>query len=292
MPRTFTRRFRVRYYECDAHRHLSSVYYLRYMQEAAFDASANVGYDEEEYIKLGAYWLIRETEISFNFPLRSNDLVDVITWVDDFRRVRSRRIYEFRLVPTNELAAKAVTDWVYLDRKTGRPEEIPGEMAAAFSKEGEEINSKPRARFPKVNHPPEEAYFVYRKVEWRDIDSAQHVNNAVYLAYFEDCGNQVSEEYGWEMKQMQDIGIGIAARKHHILYQQPALLDDKLEIATWLTDIQNSTMNRHYVIKRLRDNEILGKSNSVYELIDLNSGKPTNFPGSFRQDFKANTKSD
>ena len=289
MPLTFTRRFRVRYYECGAHRQLSDVNYLRYMQEAAFDASANVGYDEDEYLKLGSYWLIRETEITFIKPLRSNDIVNVVTWVDDFRRVRSRRIYEFRLNPTNELAGKAVTDWAYLDRKTGRPMEIPNEMVAAFVEDGVEINSRQRPRFPKIKNPPKESYFVQRKVEWRDIDTAQHVNNAVYLTYFEDCGIQVAKEYGWEMKHMQDMGIGIVARKHHILYRQPALLDDELEIATWLTDFQKSTLVRHYVLKRLSDNEILGQSNSVYALIDLNSGKQIDIPTTFRQDFKANT---
>ena len=292
MPLTFTRRFRIRYYECDAHRRFAGANYLRYMQEAAFDASADVGYDEDKYLKLGSFWLIRETEISYYIPLRSNDLVDVVTWVDDFRRVRSRRIYEFRLIPTNELAGKAVTDWAYLDRKTGRPKEIPDEMVAAFLEGGEEIRSKPRTRFPKINNPPKEAYFDHRKVEWRDIDSAQHVNNAVYLAYFEDCGIQVAKEYGWEMKRMQAMGIGIVGRKHHILYRQPAFLDDELEIATWLTNFQKSTVMRHYILKRLSDNEILGQSNSVYALIDLNSGKLTNFPATFHQDFKANISSE
>jgi len=289
MPLTFTRRFRVRYYECDAHRVLTNANYLRYMQEAAFDASADVGYDEDEYLKLGSFWLIRETEISFFKPLRSNDLVDVVTWVDDFRRVRSRRIYEFRLHPTNELVGKAVTDWAYLDRKIGRPKEIPDEMVSAFVGSGEEIISKPRTRFPINNNPPKEAYFVHRKVEWRDIDSAQHVNNAVYLAYFEDCGIQAAKEYGWEMKRMQNLSVGIVGRKHHILYRQPALLEDELEIATWLTDFQKSTVTRNYILKRLSDNEILGQSTSVYALIDLNTGNPTNFPATFRQDFKSNT---
>lgn len=289
MPKTYTRSFRVRYYECGAHRQLTDVNYLRYMQEAAFDASADVGYDEDEYLKLGSFWLIRETEIEFLKPLRSNDIVDVVTWVDDFRRVRSRRIYEFRLNPTNELAGKAVTDWAYLDRQTARPKEIPDDMVAAFSEDGVEISARPRTRFPKIKNPPEEAYFVYRKVEWRDIDTAQHVNNAVYLAYFEDCGIQVSKEYGWEMKHMQDMGIGIVGRKHHILYRQPALLDDELEIATWLSDFKKSTLMRHYVLKRLSDNEILGQSISVYAIIDLNSGNQIEFPATFRQDFKANT---
>jgi acyl-CoA thioesterase FadM len=43
------RTFRVRHYECDARGQVHLAGYLRYMQEAAFDASAALGYDLERY---------------------------------------------------------------------------------------------------------------------------------------------------------------------------------------------------------------------------------------------------
>jgi hypothetical protein len=49
MPLTHTRPFRVRHYECDVHGRLRAASYLRYMQEAAFDASAAAGYDLAHY---------------------------------------------------------------------------------------------------------------------------------------------------------------------------------------------------------------------------------------------------
>ena len=49
MPLVHTRSFRVRYYECDAHNHLNNANYLKLMQEAAFEASAAVGYDRQKY---------------------------------------------------------------------------------------------------------------------------------------------------------------------------------------------------------------------------------------------------
>ena len=289
MSVTFTRRFRVRYYECDAYRHLNNANYLRYMQETAFDASADVGYGEEKYLTLGAIWLIRETEIEYLRPIQSDEIVDVITWVDDFRRVRSRRMYEFRLVKSNETAARAMTDWVYLDRNTSRPMEIPDELVCAFMEGGKIADTKPRQRFRIINDPPPESFVMRRYVEWRDIDSAQHVNNAVYLAYFEDCGIRVAKEYGWPIERMRNRGIGILARKHHILYRKPALLDDELEISTWLSNFKRSTVMRHYTVKRIVDNEVLGQSNSMYVMIDLNTYKPMRFPPDFHRDFKTNT---
>src|SRR5512142_1511669 len=106
MPLTHTRSFRVRHYECDAYGHLNNTNYLRYMQETAFDASAAAGYDLDRYEQMERLWLIRESEVEFLRPLQYNDIIEVKTWVADFRRVISRRCYEFRLQSSGELAAR------------------------------------------------------------------------------------------------------------------------------------------------------------------------------------------
>lgn len=289
MPAIYTRRFRVRYYECDAYRHLNNANYLRFMQETAVDASAALGYDEEKYLSLGSIWFIRETEIEYLRPIRTDDIVDVVTWVDDFRRVRSRRMYEFILAESNEKAAMAVTDWVYLDRKTNRPIEIPDELVEAFLEPEDNVETKPRSRFQVIKVPPQEAFVAHRSVEWRDIDPAQHVNNAIYLAYFEECGIQAARKFGWPIERMAARGFGILARRHHILYRKPALLGDELEISTWLCDFKRSVVTRHYTVKRTRDNELLSQSSSIYVIIDLDTEKPIRFPADFKRDFEANT---
>src|SRR5262245_56209784 len=95
MPAIFKRKFRVRHYECDAYGHLNNVNYLRYMQETALDASAAVGWDVPRYESIGKQWLIRDSDIHYYQPLRWNDELEITTYVVDFRRVQSRRRYEF-----------------------------------------------------------------------------------------------------------------------------------------------------------------------------------------------------
>ncbi len=63
MPQTHTSTFRVRFYECDAFGHVNNATYLRYMQEAAFDASTAVGYSPAHYAEMNRQWLVRETDI-------------------------------------------------------------------------------------------------------------------------------------------------------------------------------------------------------------------------------------
>ena len=110
MPAIFERSFRVRLYECDAYGHVNHANYLRYMQEAALDASAAVGYDKARYDAMEHFWLIMQTGITYLRPLQFNDTVIVKTWVSDFRRATSRRRYEFRIAESDELAAEGFSD--------------------------------------------------------------------------------------------------------------------------------------------------------------------------------------
>ena len=188
MPLVHERTFRVRHYECDAYGHLNHANYLRYMQETAFDASAAAGYDMARYDALGHRWLVRATGIEYLRQLQYNDQVHIRTWVDDFRRVRSRRIYEFRCANGDGLAARASTDWVYANTVTGQPVAIPPEMVTAFYPEGAPAPGAQRDRFPEAPPPPPGIFKSHHRVEWRDIDPARHVNNAAYLAYVESAG--------------------------------------------------------------------------------------------------------
>ncbi|MEE8390330.1 MAG: hypothetical protein V3S14_05970 [Anaerolineae bacterium] len=52
------------------------------------------------------------------------------------------------------MVARASTDWVFLDRATGRPVSISPEMIGDFFPEGLPEQSPPRSRFPTAPPPP------------------------------------------------------------------------------------------------------------------------------------------
>lgn len=292
MPLTFTRTFRVRHYECDAYGHLNNANYLRYMQEIAFDASAAAGYDLERYNQLGHHWLIRATDIEYLRPLRYGDEVEVKTWVADFHRVRSRRVYEFRISGTDDLVARAETDWVYLESSTGKPATIPEEMREAFFPEGPPQQVPVRQPFPIAPEPPPGVYKMQHRVAWHDIDMAQHVNNAVYLEYIEECGMQVIAAHGWPVQRMTAEGFAIILRRHQIEYRLPALLEEEIEIATWASNVRRSTATRHYTIRRVKDGELLAQIHTLGVWIDLATGRPIRIPERFIYDFAPNIVTD
>ncbi len=288
MPLLHVRAFRVRHYECDASGHVHHANYLNYMQEAAFDASAAAGYDLARYEALGRHWLVRETDIEVLRPLCYGDSVQVKTWVADFRRVRSRRAYEFRLVESGGLVVRAQTDWVFMEGATWRPAPIPREMMAAFFPGGLPEPVPPRPRFPSAPPPPPGVFRLRRRVEWRDIDAAQHVNNAVYLTYLEDCGLQAAAAHDWPMSRMQAEGFGIIARRHRIEYRQPAVFDDELELATWVSDVKRATAVRHYTVTRVSDGALLARARTLLVWVNTETEQPIHIPDAFLADFGPN----
>ena len=287
MPATHIATFKVRHYECDAFGHLNNANYARYMEEAAFEASAAVGYDKARYDAMGHLWLAYETAIEYLQPVVYGDTIEVKTWVGDFRRVRSRRFYEFRKAGEETLIARASTDWVYLEATTERPSVVPLELIAAFAPEGLSETAPPRSRFS-VPPPPPEVYKLRRRVEWRDLDAAKHVNNAVYFSYIEDCGMQVAVHYGWPLARSQAAGWAAVARENHIEYQHPALLDDELEISTWVTPHGRVSADRFYNITRPQDGLQLAQARTRWVWIDLQTNHPIRIPAGFLTDFTAN----
>ncbi len=288
MPAIHRESFRVRNYECDAYGHLNNANYLRWMQEAAFAASAAVGYDFARYDAIGHLWLVHETDIEYFQPLAYGDPVEIKTWVMDFRRFRSRRAYEFTRQPAGQLAARASTDWVYVDAATLQPAIIPEDMRLAFYPEGIPETDGRRERFPPPPPPSPDVFSIRRQVEWHEIDGMWHVNNAAYLVYCEDAGTHVSEAHGWPMQRMTEAGFGIIARRHRIEYRQPARMGDELEIATWFSDAQRATAFRHYAIRRVKDGELLAQARTLYVWVDLKTMRPMRIPEHFLADFADN----
>jgi acyl-CoA thioester hydrolase len=287
MPLRHTRNFRVRFYECDAYGHVNNSNYVRYMQEAAFDASAAAGYSDARYYELGVIWLIRETGIEYLRPLRYGDTAAVTTWVDDFRRVRSRRVYEFHRQDEEDLLARGWMDWVLLDRASLRPVSIPEEMQQAFFPEGAPDRPGRRDGFPAAPTPPPGAVTIQREVAWEDVDPAGHVNNAKYFTYMEESGIQAAAQFGFSMSEYLALGLGTVARQTRIEYKQPAVLGDTLEITTYLSDVRSIRATRHFILRRQADQALLAQGYVVWVFIDLNSGKPVRIPDELLAGFES-----
>jgi acyl-CoA thioester hydrolase len=115
----------------DRNRHVNNVAYVQWMQDAAVQHSAVTGCTRMTEA-IGATWVARTHRIEYLSPAFAGDVLTVLTWIADFRRVRSLRRYKFVRAADQKVLAQGETDWVLVDASTGRPRGIPNEMAALF----------------------------------------------------------------------------------------------------------------------------------------------------------------
>jgi acyl-CoA thioester hydrolase len=78
-------------------------------------------------------WVVREHRIEYFLPAFAGEEIEVRTWVENIRRVRSLRKYEFVRKADGKLLVKGETDWVFVDTKSGSPIPIPAEVSKVFS---------------------------------------------------------------------------------------------------------------------------------------------------------------
>jgi len=116
----------------DAIGHVNNVQYIQWMQDAAVQHSNNTGCTKLTEIK-GAAWVVRTHNIEYFRPAYVNDQITVLTWVSNFRKVRSLRKYKFIRDSDGAILAKGETDWVFVDVNNGKPHRIPADVMNAFT---------------------------------------------------------------------------------------------------------------------------------------------------------------
>lgn len=115
----------------DGNGHVNNVAYVQWMQDVAIRHSDVTG-GSSATEAAGATWVVRSHQIDYLRPAFAGDRVAALTWVVDFRRVRSLRRYRFFRPSDNTLLAEGQTEWVFVDAQTGRPRTIPEEVARLF----------------------------------------------------------------------------------------------------------------------------------------------------------------
>jgi acyl-CoA thioester hydrolase len=115
----------------DENGHVNNVEYLRWMLDAAVLHSGSLGCTDA--IKaLGMTWVVRTHRIEYLRPAFAGEKIVVLTWVSNFRRVRSLRKYKVVRVKDKAVLAEGETDWVFVNAKTGKLRSIPKEVLALF----------------------------------------------------------------------------------------------------------------------------------------------------------------
>jgi acyl-CoA thioester hydrolase len=96
------------------------------------------------------------------------------------------------------------------------------------------------------------------KVRFSDCDMMQHVNNAVYLNYFEEARIHYFRQIlgtDWDWKRE-----GILLRKNELEYLKPVFLHDPVEIAVFLKHLGEKSFTLTYEVRVNQDLRTTGTS--------------------------------
>lgn len=123
--------------DADRNGHVNNVVYVRWMQDVAVaHYKSRISHDEMD--QLGCLWVARSHYIEYLAQARPGDEIQLATWIENWRRVRSTRRYRFRRISDDTVIARGETDWVLLNSETGRPRSIPLQIKEEFTLQPQE----------------------------------------------------------------------------------------------------------------------------------------------------------
>jgi acyl-CoA thioester hydrolase len=132
---TYTKTIAVPETVIDENGHVNNVVYVQWMQDIAVEHYTAIGGIGPTQM-IGATWVARTHTIEYLLPAFAGEEIEIRTWIENVRRVRSLRKYEFVRKADGRVLVKGETEWVFVDVKTGSPRAIPETVIDIFRKTG------------------------------------------------------------------------------------------------------------------------------------------------------------
>lgn len=124
------------------------------------------------------------------------------------------------------------------------------------------------------------------RVEAREIDEYEHVNNTVYLQWLDRIAWAHSAELGLPLARCVAMRRGMAVRHTRVDYLQAALLGDALLLGTWIVASDGRLRcTRRFDILRAADGERVLEAEIDFFSLNLDTGKPCRFPAEFTDSY-------
>ena len=121
-----------------------------------------------------------------------------------------------------------------------------------------------------------------------DLDAYEHVNNSVYMTWFDRAAWDHSAALGLPVARCLELDRGMAVVRSVIVYLRPAVLGDSVHVATWLLPAEGKLrVRRRFQVRRGADGATLARSEIEYACLELSSGRPSRWPPEFRQRYVA-----
>jgi acyl-CoA thioester hydrolase len=108
------------------------------------------------------------------------------------------------------------------------------------------------------------------EVRWRDLDPMGHVNNAVYLTYFEMARTRYFADV-LGARGVEDINFILASVRCDFL--SPALFGETLEVGIRVPGVGRTSFEFEYEVRSAKDGRTVARGRSTQVLFDYAKGE-------------------
>ncbi len=172
----------------------------RFMQDVATDDAADAALDRSYG------WLVRRTLIEVTQPARLGESIEVSTWCTGIGRSWAER--RSQIVGDRGASIDAVSLWVQIDVRTGKPARLAADFLAAYSATaaGRIVSARLALVGPSDGARVDGRWPVRRT----DLDPFGHVNNAATWSFLEEAAElDMSSRVGRaELEYLQSVEHG------------------------------------------------------------------------------------
>lgn len=120
-----------------------------------------------------------------------------------------------------------------------------------------------------------------------DIDAYEHVNNAVYLEWFDRVAWAHSAALGLPIEACTTLRRGMAALRTEVDYERAAVRGDRVIAGTWIVDSDGRLrVTRRFQIRRAVDGVTLARATTQYVCLNLDTGRATRMPADFCRGYR------
>jgi len=118
------------------------------------------------------------------------------------------------------------------------------------------------------------------QVRFRDLDAYHHVNNAVYLTYFEEARIAFITAIG--MRSLFSSERGTVVARAEVDYRAPSVFGDQLDIEVTVGEVRNSSYELNYRVIRRSDGKLIATGRTVQVCFNFVLNAPTRLPEAWR----------
>ena len=126
-------------------------------------------------------------------------------------------------------------------------------------------------------------------VQWGDMDALRHVNNTVYLRYFESARIALFNQLDYQ-RVMHVTGVGPILHSISCRFKFPLTYPDTVWVGVRVTEIAEDRFTVHHIVVSQRHGRLAAEGDGIIVTYDYRAHHKTPIPDVWRQPIEAMAK--